>query len=129
MKFIHMAVFGLIGIFARYFLGLLAGRYFAAPFPYGTFLINLIGSFLIGVVYVLGAEKGILNPDLRLGIVVGLLGGFTTFSAYSLETTRLIEESQLWFAALYFCLSPLAGLLSAFGGLYLTRSLMNGGVT
>lgn len=121
-----MAAFGLLGIFARYFVGLLAGRYFAAPFPYGTFLINILGSFLIGVVYVLGVEKALLNPDLRIGIVVGFLGGFTTFSAYSLETMRLVEESELWLAVLYFCLSPLMGLFGALGGLYLTRSLVNG---
>jgi CrcB protein len=128
MKFVYMGAFGLVGIFARYFMGVLTDRLFATPFPVGTFFINVIGSFLIGVVFVLGTEKAVLNPDVRIGIMVGLLGGFTTFSAYSLETMNLIEDSQIWFAALYFCLSPVAGLIGALGGLYLTRQLMNGGV-
>ncbi|MBI3336134.1 fluoride efflux transporter CrcB [Candidatus Peregrinibacteria bacterium] len=129
MKFFYMGAFGMVGIFARYFLGVFMGRFFTVPFPCATFFINLIGSFLIGVVYVLDVEKAVLNPDVRIGVMVGLLGGFTTFSAYSLETTRLIEDSQVGFAVLYFCLSPVTGILGAFGGLYLTRSLINGGAT
>ncbi|MBI3336120.1 CrcB family protein [Candidatus Peregrinibacteria bacterium] len=129
MKFAYMGAFGLFGIFARYFLGLFVSRYFTTPFPYASFFINIMGSFFVGVVYVLGTEKAILNPEMRIAIMVGLLGGFTTFSAYSLETARLIEDARFWLAGLNFCLSPIAGVLSALGGLHLTRLLMSRGAS
>jgi len=127
MKLFYIGAFGLLGVYARYATGLLAAKYLASPFPHGTFLINIVGSFLIGVAYVLGAERSVLSADLRIGIAVGFLGGFTTFSSYSLEISRLIEERELWCAGLYFSLSSILGILGAFSGLYLARKFFNGG--
>lgn len=124
MNILSIALFGCLGVLFRFFLGAWIGRVFPAPFPYGTFTINLMGAFLIGVLYVLGVERTAIPADLRLGLMVGFLGGFTTFSAYCLELVKLLEESKLAYAVLYCSLSNVGGLLATFGGLLLTRFLI-----
>lgn len=126
MKLFYIGLFGLLGVFARYFLGTFIGKYLVPPFPYGTFIVNLTGAFLIGVVYVLGIERSAITPDLRIGILVGFLGGYTTFSSYCLESLRLVEEAQYWYAAAYFIFSPILGFASVLGGTFLTRALIGG---
>lgn len=124
MRLLLVMIFGVLGVLSRYFGGLLVSRWLPPPFPYGTFLINLTGAFLIGVIQVLGVERADLSPDLRVGIMVGFLGGYTTFSSYCLESIRLIEEGQLARAAVYFVASPALGLLAVTGGIFLTRALL-----
>lgn len=123
-RFFLIAVFGVCGVFCRYYLGIAAFRFYPHPFPFGTFLINILGSFLIGVVYVAGFERSLISEDLRVAINVGFLGGFTTFSAYSLETITLFNDAKYALAARYFILSPVLGALAAFSGIYLTRVLV-----
>lgn len=120
-KILFIGGFGLIGIFSRYFLGQWVSRFVSSPFPYATFFINILGSFLIGLLYVWGTERGGMSNDLRLGLMVGLLGGFTTFSAFSLELTQLLERSEYALAGIYFVLSPTLGLLGAIAGLHVAR--------
>ena len=127
MRGLIIVIFGTLGVLSRYGIGLFTTRYFTIPFPFGTFFINLVGSFLIGVVFVLGTERGILSPDLRMGLMVGFLGGFTTFSAYSLETFRLVETGQYRMATLYFGLSPMLGVVFAAAGVLLTRTILKSG--
>jgi CrcB protein len=124
MRTLYVAVFGLAGVFARYLLGITAAARWPSAWPWGTFAINLSGSFLIGVVWVLAKEQSIISEDLRVGLMVGLLGGYTTFSAYTLETGRLLEDGQSLRALLYFMLSPVLGLGCAMAGLQLTRLLL-----
>ncbi|MBI2604538.1 MAG: CrcB family protein [Deltaproteobacteria bacterium] len=123
MRVFYIGIFGLLGVFSRYFMGLAVGRALAPPFPYATFAINIAGAFLIGVVYVLGIERNGIPLDVRIGIMVGFLGGFTTFSSYCLEFARLIEEGEYWYAALYFGFSNVAGVLATFAGLVVARFL------
>ena len=94
MRLFYIIIFGTLGVLARYYLGLTVTRAVSTPFPLGTFLINMSGAFLIGVIYVIGVERAGISEDLRIGIMVGFLGGFTTFSAYALEAARLLEQSQ-----------------------------------
>lgn len=125
MKILLIAVFGLLGVFSRYWGALFVARYLPTQhFPLGTFIINIIGSFLIGVVYSLGVEKGVLSVDVRVGLLVGLLGGFTTFSSYALEGTRLLEQSEFLMGGIYLFGSPLVGCLAAATGLFLARYLL-----
>lgn len=124
MRLIYVAVFGLLGVFARYFVGLLAAERMASPFPYGTLAINTLGSFLIGIIYVLGAEHALISTDLRVGLMVGFLGGFTTFSSYSLDFVRLLESGDWRSASLYFTLGPAAGAAAAMAGLAIARILL-----
>lgn len=126
MRFLWIGLFGVTGVFARYFMGLAVGRAIPNPFPYPTFFINIAGAFVIGVVYAFGVERAAIPADLRVGLMVGLLGGFTTFSSYCLELSRLLEESEYLYAALYFCLSNALGLAATILGLAVTRYLVKG---
>jgi fluoride exporter len=126
LETLYIAVFGLIGVFSRYYLGLYITKLLPPPFPYGTFIINSLGSFIIGIIYVLGVEKSLIPADIRVGIMVGFLGGFTTFSSYCLETARLTNESKYFYAMLYLVLSPCVGYLAALIGIFMTRSLVTG---
>jgi len=86
-------------------------------FPFGTFVVNIVGSFLIGVAYVLLLEKTTLPVEWRLFFITGVLGGFTTFSAFSLEILQLWQEGHVFNALLYASSSVILGLLMAFVGM------------
>lgn len=90
-------------------------------FPASTFLINGLGSFLIGFVFVLGAERNLISRDMALILSTGFLGGFTTFSAYALQTLQLSKSGNLTLASIYFISSPILALVAAFLGLTLAR--------
>jgi fluoride exporter len=90
-------------------------------FPLGTFVVNLLGSFLIGVAYVLLVEKTSVAVEYRLFFITGVLGGFTTFSAFSLEILQLGQEGHLLSAFAYAASSVVLGLLMAFAGIALTQ--------
>lgn len=120
-RLLYVMIFGVIGVLARYGVGLVVPRILSPHFPYATFFINLSGAFLIGVVHVLGVERAVLPTDLRIGIMVGLLGGYTTFSSYCLETVYLFDEAQYLKAAAYFIGSPILGFVAAFGGIFFAR--------
>ena len=92
-------------------------------FPLGTFVVNLLGSFLIGVAYVLLVEKTKLPVEYRLFFITGLLGGFTTFSAFSLEILQLWQEGHVLNALTYATGSVILGLLMAFAGMALTQKI------
>ena len=126
IRVFYIAIFGLLGVFSRYYLGLGISKVLPPPFPYGTFLINITGAFVIGVIHVLGVERASMSPDLRIGVMVGFLGGYTTFSSYCLEMARLTEEAEFTYAAIYFLLSPVLGYLAALLGMVLTRLYLGG---
>lgn len=92
-------------------------------FPIGTFVVNIVGSFLIGVAYVLLVEKTTLPAEWRLFFITGVLGGFTTFSAFSLEILQLWQEGHALSAFVYASGSVILGLLMAFVGMALTQKL------
>ena len=98
----------------------MAGR-FGAAFPWGTLTVNIAGSFVIGLLATLADEAGDLGPGARAFLVTGVLGGFTTFSAFSLETLRLVEDRELARAALYVAGSVLLSLAAAFLGIVVGR--------
>ena len=86
---------GAVGSVLRYLLSNVVARAMGSTFPYGTVLVNVIGSFLIGLLYVWMMERVGARPELRAFLIVGVLGGFTTFSSFSLETvTLLMQESH-----------------------------------
>lgn len=119
MRLLSIALFGVIGIFCRYFIDLAMGQ--PQGFPWGTFLINLTGSFLAGAIYGLGVERSIIPLELRLPLMVGMMGGFTTFSAFSVQTLALIQSERIALAAAYALASPVLGTALAFAGLWVSR--------
>ncbi|APJ02676.1 fluoride efflux transporter CrcB [Silvanigrella aquatica] len=121
MEIIYIGVFGIIGVFCRYFFVTLMEKLFHIQLPLDIFTINVIGSFLIGIIYVLGIEKAHLSQELRLGIMVGFLGGFTTFSSFSLDAVKLFESAKYLQCFLYSFLSPTLGILATFLGIFLAR--------
>jgi CrcB protein len=123
---ISIAGFGTLGVFSRYYGGILANKYIPSPFPYGTFLVNVVGAFLIGTLYALGNKYAIIPASLKPGLLIGFLGGFTTFSSYCLDAVKLMEEEKNRTAAFYFILSPLLGMFSATLGLVLALWLCGG---
>jgi fluoride exporter len=90
---------GAIGSILRYLTSLLAARWFGADFPYGTLVVNLTGGFVIGLVQELGTDALLVPDSLRLFLTTGMMGGLTTYSAFSYETVRLMEANawhQAW---------------------------------
>lgn len=109
------------GALCRYYLTLFCTHKFGDRFPYGTFLINLSGAFLIGFLSTLFQEIG-ASPHLSLLVSVGFLGSYTTFSTYGLDTANLLKTSYKK-AILYWVGSPVLGFLCVEGGIVLARHL------
>jgi CrcB protein len=122
MKFVLVLLGGGIGSLARYsFSGWVHGKY-AGIFPLGTLTVNLVGSFLIGVLWAL-FESATMNPTLRVFLFVGILGGFTTFSTYSLETLSLLRDGEVRTALINILVNNVGGILLAFAGFVTTREI------
>ena len=115
-----VAIGGLIGCWARYALSV-RFPFAGAGFPSATLAINVGGSFLIGLLFVLFAEKFAVAPALRAGILSGALGGFTTFSTFSMETLVLLQRGAVAKAALYVAASVFLGVAAAYAGVLLAR--------
>ena len=111
-----------IGGISRYLLSQFIQNKFLSAFPYGTLGVNIIGCFLIGIVFGM-SERGNLALEWRLFLATGLLGGFTTFSAFSNETVSLLRDGQLWHAFTYIACSVVIGLLATFTGISFIKFL------
>jgi len=123
LSFLYVAVGGILGALARYSLGLWIGSRWNHGFPLGTFVINISGSFILGMLNVFVLERTILSPEWRLGLGVGFLGAFTTFSTFTYETIALVDEGSYFLAFGYAGASFIAGLFAAFCGIFLARAL------
>lgn len=108
------------GIF-RFLLSRFIVFHFPHTFPLGTFLVNLTGCLAIGIFYGLFEKGHLLNAELRLFLIVGLCGGFTTFSAFINENFLLLREQYFFYFALYTGLSIILGLLATYAGYQLIR--------
>jgi CrcB protein len=122
MNWILVAAGGASGAVARYGLGLWAGRTLGTELPFGTFIANLLGGLLMGLLVGWLAFRGDADQERwRLLLGVGALGGFTTFSAFSLETALMIERRHWEIAAIYVTASVLLSVAALFVGLFLGR--------
>ena len=112
-----------IGGALRHGVNVGASRLYGFGFPYGTLIVNIVGSFAMGLLAGYFAYRpGVVDQHTRLFLTTGILGGFTTFSAFSLDTALLIERHCYWLAAAYVAGSVISGLLALFAGLLLFRS-------
>lgn len=109
-----------IGGVLRYSISQFVQTKFLSAFPFGTFAVNIIGCFAIGMVFAL-SEKTNMSPEMRLFLATGICGGFTTFSAFSNETFSLMRDGQLFYASAYITSSVLFGLLATFIGYSLLK--------
>lgn len=107
---------GFIGTVARF----LIARYFQfnvnSAFPWSTFIVNIVGCLLIGIIYGLSEKGNMWSPDVRLFLTVGICGGFTTFSTFSYDSFLMVQEQDWFRFALYTSLSIFIGLMAVYGG-------------
>lgn len=122
MNVLLVAVGGAIGAAVRYLIGAWVMARLGPDFPWGTFIINVSGTFLIGVVLAL-VQGGVLPSGARLFVAVGILGGYTTFSTYGYETMGLISDGDLRGALLNALGQVLAGLAAVYFGVVIGRVL------
>lgn len=121
--YVAIAIGGTPGCWARYAQTNLVQTVYGRDFPYATMSINVIGSFVMGFLFIETLERLTLAPALRTGVLTGVLGGYTTFSTFEMETVLLAESGEFLKAALYMFLSVGLGFLGAFGGAYIARNL------
>jgi CrcB protein len=110
-------IFGALGTLARYGLQTFVQTRSSSAFPSGTLIVNLIGCFLIGGIGQYALLHSSFPPDWRLALTVGFLGGFTTFSAFSWETVRMLNDGQWRNGALYVLTSLAGGIICVIGGM------------
>jgi CrcB protein len=118
-----IALFGTLGCWARYGLNGLVRLAYGGEFPYATLIINVLGSGLMGFLFFATLERLTVSPALRVGILTGFLGGFTTFSTFEMEFLLLTEQGEIARAVSYLALSVVLGFAAAFGGAYIARNL------
>lgn len=121
---LSIAAGGALGSVLRHYAGLGAAVLLGAAFPYGTLFVNVAGSFVMGVLVALFAHLGNPSQEMRAFLTVGLLGGFTTFSSFSLDVATLYERGQIMSAGLYILLSLVLSLAGIFAGMFLVRSFV-----
>ena len=115
-KTILIAFAGLAGTLLRYWVAGYVTRQYEETFPWGTMFVNLIGCLLAGAVFYITEERFLFNPTMRTVILIGLLGGFTTFSSYGLQTFMLLRDGEYGMAALNIVTSNVLGLFMVWAG-------------
>jgi fluoride exporter len=123
IKYLMVGVGGFLGSVLRFWLGSFIGGRLGARFPYGTFVINVTGSFLIGMIVALLAAKAHWSPNWRYLIPIGFIGGYTTFSTFEFETLRLAQDGQMLMAILNVTLSVVVGFVGVWAGAVAGRAI------
>lgn len=120
---VYIALLGSLGCLCRYLLSGFVYRVLGTSFPYGTLVVNLVGAFLIGVIMEFSIRSALIPANLRVAITIGFLGGLTTFSTFSFETFRLLEEGALLIAFANILVSVVACLACTWIGIVAARAL------
>jgi fluoride exporter len=115
---------GFIGSILRYLSQLAAGKIFSPSFPMGTFIVNLLGCFIIGVVFAMSEKGNLLTAEMRLFLAVGFCGGFTTFSTFSNDNLMLLKDGSILLLLANIVGSVLLGIVAVYLGIVLIRSLL-----
>jgi CrcB protein len=120
-EIVAIAVGGALGALSRFWATNLANIVFGTDFPYGILIINILGSFAIGILFILLVERSLIPSALGAGLIVGFLGAFTTFSTFSLQALGLLESGRLAAAAFYIGGSVVICIAAAALGMYVGR--------
>ena len=122
-RLLWICLAGALGTGARYLVGVWAGQRLGTSFPYGTLIVNVTGCFLIAAVMQTALNMATFPPTLRLALTTGFMGGFTTYSSFAYETTKLAQDGALSAALLNFGLTTLACFAAILLGLALAHRL------
>lgn len=122
-KLFLIGLAGFVGTLSRYWMSGVVARRFGETFPMGTLVVNLAGCFLVGLLFYLLEERFLINHTVRTAILIGFLGGFTTFSSFGLQTFTLVQDGEFGFALLNITASNLFGLLLVWAGYTLAKVL------
>src|SRR5512137_1969151 len=123
MKTLWIGAGAFLGANLRYFLQTWTTNRWGLVFPYGTLIINVSGSLILGFFITLVTQRVVVSPEWRAFVAVGLLGGFTTFSSFSVETLNMMQTDRWLLAALYITGNVGLGVLSAYLGVILARAI------
>ena len=121
LSFLWVALGGAIGSVLRYGVNMSAPHLLGNDFPWATLIVNVVGSFLMGLLAAILAEKFTDQPEMRLFLTTGVLGGFTTFSAFSLDVFGLMQRGENSVALVYALASIALSILAVFGGFMVSR--------
>jgi CrcB protein len=123
IKILLLAAGGAIGTVGRYAVSGLTHKIIAGTFPYGTLVVNILGSFIIGLLW--GTwESSSISSNTRTFIFIGILGGFTTFSTFTLETVNMFRDGEIRLALLNVLAQNILGIIMVFAGLMAARGLL-----
>lgn len=120
---ILIGVFGAVGCISRYLISSGLNTWLGKAFPYGTLAVNIIGSFIIGIIFEIALRGSVMSPTMRLALTTGFLGGLTTFSSFSFETVELFLNGKYLIGVLNITGSLLLCFLSTYLGISLVRQL------
>ena len=122
--YIAIAIGGSLGAVSRYWVSTTTYRWLGLEFPYGTLMVNLSGSLAMGFLSVLLIHRFNISEDLRIGLLAGFLGSFTTFSTFAIDTLQLADNNTLFKAIAYIMLSVLLCVLGAWAGLVTAKQMI-----
>ncbi len=115
---------GFIGSALRYIVQVVMEKSLGSTFPWGTFVANILGCFIIGVVFAIAEKGNLMNPEWRIFLAVGFCGGFTTFSAFAYNNLNLLKENSIHYLLLNIGGSLILGILAVYLGIILIRSVL-----
>jgi CrcB protein len=123
MNLVYIGVFGAFGCLSRFWVSGWVYALIGRGLPYGTLAVNVIGSLLLGLLMEGGLRSAVLPADIRMGITTGFMGGFTTFSTFSYETVRLLEDGSMIAAGANILLNVTVSVVFAGLGIFLARQI------
>jgi fluoride exporter len=110
-----------VGGVARYLSQQFVQKHYPSSIPFGTMAVNIIGCFIIGMVYGVGEKGEVLSPEMRILLATGFCGGFTTFSSFAFENMKLIQDGEYFYMAFYIAASVVLGFLAVYLGALLIK--------
>ena len=122
-NFLLIGLGGGIGSIVRYLCQKWFNDYYPHPFPWGTFTVNLVGCFLIGLLYAASEKASVLSPQTRLLLITGFCGGFTTFSTFAFENMNLLRSGDVLYFSIYIVASVALGIAAVFAGVAIMKIL------
>jgi CrcB protein len=122
IKLLLIGLAGFAGTIGRYWLSGVVARRYGETFPLGTLTVNLVGCFLVGLLFYLMQERYVVNQNVRSMVLIGLLGGFTTFSSFGLQTFTLLQDREITLAFVNLAVSNVMGLFLVWAGYTLAKA-------